>query len=133
MSAVSARNSLVFSALGHAYAHWFEPIFYIVALVLPAQMGMPYEDVLPLIVAGKLLYGVAAPLAGWLGDRWSTIGMMALFFLGVGASAVATGLARTPWEMGVGLAFVGLFGSIYHPVGIAWLVRNSLNRGKAMG
>jgi MFS transporter, FSR family, fosmidomycin resistance protein len=27
----------------------------------------------------------------------------------------------------------GLFGSIYHPVGISWLIRNAANRGQAIG
>lgn len=133
MSTVSARAALVFSALGHSFAHLFEPIFYIVALVLPAELGLPYEDVLMLVVAGKLLYGLAAPLAGWLGDRWSTLGMMAVYFFGLGLSAVATGLADGPLQLGLALGCLGLFGSIYHPVGIAWLVRNAVNRGQALG
>lgn len=133
MSATSARAALAFSSVGHSFAHIFEPIFYIAALVLPAELGMPYEEVLVLVVAGKLLYGLAAPLAGWLGDRWSTLGMMGVYFAGLGASAVLTGLARGPVQLTLALALVGLFGSIYHPVGIAWLTRNAENRGKALG
>ena len=133
MSSASARIALVFSSLGHSFAHLFEPIFYIVALVLPVELGMPYEDVLMLVVAGKLLYGLAAPFAGWLGDRWSTLGMMAVFFIGLGLSALAAGLAQGPVQLAVALGLLGLFGSIYHPVGIAWLVRNAVNRGQAMG
>lgn len=133
MSAAAARASLAFSCVGHLYAHVFEPIFYIAALVLPAELGLPYEEVLALIIAGKLLYGVLAPAAGWLGDRWSTVGMMAVFFLGLGVSAMAVGLAEGPLQVAVALGLVGLFGSIYHPVGIAWLIRNAVDKGKAIG
>jgi MFS family permease len=35
--------------------------------------------------------------------------------------------------LALGLAAIGLFGSIYHPVGTAWLVRNAKNRGRALG
>jgi MFS family permease len=133
MSATSARAALVFSSIGHSFAHLFEPVFYIVALVLPAELGLPYQDVLMLVLAGKLLYGLAAPLVGWLADRWSTVGMMGVYFVGLGVSAVATGFAHGPTQMAVALGFVGLFGSIYHPVGIAWLVRNAVNRGQALG
>ena len=49
------------------------------------------------------------------------------------ACTVATGFARTPLELALGMAGTGLFASIYHPVGIAWLVRNAKNRGKALG
>jgi MFS family permease len=129
----TARAALSFSCLGHLFAHVFEPIFYIVALVLPGELGLPYEEVLALIIAGKLLYGLLAPGAGWLGDRWSTVGMMAVFFLGLGTSAVAVGFAQGPVAIAVTLALVGLFGSIYHPVGIAWLLRNAVDKGKAIG
>jgi len=128
-----ARTALSFSCIGHLYAHVFEPIFYIVALVLPGELGLPYEEVLTLIVAAKLLYGILAPGAGWLGDRWSTTGMMAVFFLGLGSSAVAVGLSTTPFSLAVALAATGLFGSIYHPVGISWLLRNAVDKGKAIG
>lgn len=133
MTARSARASLAFSCLGHLYAHVFEPIFYLTALVLPGELGLPYEEVLALIVAGKLLYGLLAPAAGWLGDRWSTVGMMAVFFLGLGASALSVGAASGPWSIAVALALMGAFGSIYHPVGIAWLIRNAVDKGKAIG
>ena len=132
-AARSARLSLIFSALGHVFAHLFEPIFYIAALVLPAELCMPYEEVLTLIVAGKLLYGLAAPLAGWLGDRWSAVGMMAVYFLGLGASALSVGFAVGPWSLGFTLAMTGAFGAIYHPVGTAWLIRNATDTGKAIG
>ncbi|CAA7623615.1 MFS transporter [Magnetospirillum sp. SS-4] len=129
----SAQASLAFSCAGHAYAHIFEPIFFIAALVLPGELGLSYEEVLTLIVAGKLLYGLLAPLAGWLGDRWSTVGMMAVYFLGLGAAAMGVGLAQGPWSLTAALTLMGLFGSIYHPVGIAWLVRNAEDKGKAIG
>ena len=128
-----ARSALAFSCLGHLYAHVFEPIFYIVALVLPAELGMPYEEVLALVIAGKLLYGLLAPGAGWLGDRWSTVGMMALFFIGLGLSAVLVGFSNSAWSVGLTLALVGMFGSVYHPVGIAWLLRNAVDKGAAIG
>src|SRR5829696_4151733 len=31
------------------------------------------------------------------------------------------------------LTMIGLLGSIHHPVGLAWLVRNAENRGQALG
>lgn len=128
-----ARAALSFSCIGHLYAHVFEPIFYIVALVLPGELGLPYEQVLALIIAAKLLYGVLAPAAGWLGDRWSTVGMMAVFFFGLGLSAMAVGLTDSALGLSIALAATGLFGSIYHPVGISWLLRNAVDKGKAIG
>lgn len=48
--------------------------------------------------------------------------MMIVFFLGIGVSAMLTGLASTPLEIGVGLFFIGVFAAIYHPVGITMVV-----------
>ena len=129
----SAQLSLGFSSAGHMYNHLFEPIFFIAALYLPLVLGLPYEQVLPLIFAGKLLTGLLAPAAGWLGDKWSATGMMAVYFLGFGGAAIGVGTASTPWEIAAWLGVMGAFGSIYHPVGIAWLVTTAVNRGKAMG
>jgi MFS family permease len=80
-----------------------------------------------------VLFGAGALPAGWLGDRWSATGMMVVFFVGTGLATMATGLAQSPWQLVAGMALTGLFGSIYHPVGMAWLVRNAVNRGKALG
>jgi MFS family permease len=133
MTPVQARTALGFSCVGHSISHIFEPIFYVVALVLPLHFDISYEGALALILGGKLLFGIAAPFAGWLGDRWSATGMMSLYFMGIGASAVWVGLAGSPLEIAIALGFLGLFGSIYHPVGIAWLVRTAVNRGQALG
>ena len=129
----AARLALAFSCLGHAYSHLFAPVFYVVVLTLEHEFTLTHGAAVALIVVGNVLYGVAAPFAGWLGDRWSTTGMVGLFFLGTGAGMAATGLARSPFEIGLWLAITGLFASIYHPVGIAWLVRNARSWGKALG
>ena len=129
----SAQLSLSFSSAGHLYNHLFEPIFYIAAIYLPLVLGLPYEQVLPLIFAGKLLTGLLAPPAGWLGDKWSATGMMAVYFIGFGGAAIGVGTADSPWAIAAWLGLMGAFGSIYHPVGIAWLVKNAVNRGKALG
>lgn len=129
----SPQLSLAFSCVGHGYAHLFMALYPMVVLALEPAFGLSYGDLLLLAVAGNVLFGAGSLPAGWLGDRWSALGMMAVFFLGTGAAAVLTGLARSPFEIALGLALIGLFASIYHPVGIAWLVRNAARRGRALG
>ena len=129
----SARLAIGFSCVAHSYSHLFAPIFFVAVLALEKDLGLTHGDAVALIVVGSALFGFAAPLAGWLGDRWSATKMMALFFFGTGAGMVATAYARTPFEISLGLSVTGLFASIYHPVGVAWLVRNAVNRGTALG
>ena len=133
MSDRSARISLFFSNVGHAYAHIFMLLYPTVVLVLDLEFALSYGGLLSLALPGFVLFGAAALPAGWLGDRWSALGMMAVFFIGTGGASVLTGFAATPWQLGLGLGLIGLFASIYHPVGIAWLVRNAARRGRALG
>lgn len=132
-SDTSARLSLGVCCVGHTFSHIFQPVFYVTALVLESELGLTHGAVIGLIVAGNVLYGVAAPVAGWLGDRWSTTGMLLLYFAGTGAGMMLTGFAVTPFQIAACLTLTGLFASIFHPVGFSWLVRTAVNRGTALG
>ena len=128
------RLAMGFACIGHTYSHLFAPIFFtLVPLALEREMGLSHGETVSLIVVGNALFGFAAPLAGWLGDKWSAVGMMAVYFLGTGAGMIMTGLAETPLDMAIWLGVTGFFASIYHPVGIAWLVRISVNMGTVLG
>ena len=73
-------------------------------------------------VPGAFLFGAGALPAGWLGDRWSKTTLLEIYFYGTGAMTILTGFAQTPLMLAVGLAGIGIFASIYHPVGMSWLV-----------
>ena len=130
----SAFLSMGFSCIGHTYAHLFTPIFFtLVPLAIEDEFGLSHGETVALIFIGNMLFGLAAPLAGWLADRWKATGMMAIFYLGTGMAMVMCGLAESAVVLGFWLAITGLFASIYHPVGIAWLVRESVNTGAVLG
>jgi MFS family permease len=133
MSLISARLAQGFSLVGHAFMHLLVALFLTVVLALEREWGLPYAELIGLWTVGAFLVGAMAPLAGFLGDRWSAPGMMAVFFVGSGAATVACGFADGPASLGVGLALLGAFAAIYHPVGMAWLVRTAVNRGMALG
>ena len=59
--------------------------------------------------------------------------MLAVFFIGTGAAGIAAGFASGPFGIAIALGAIGLFSSIYHPVGTAWVVANARARGKALG
>ena len=133
MAQGSARLPLVFSCLGHAYMHLFTAFYFVIVLALEDAWTLPYHELIELWTLGALLVGLVALPAGWLGDRWSASGMMVVFFVGLGAAGIVCGLVDSQSAMFLGLTAIGLFASIYHPVGIAWLVRNAKSRGKALG
>jgi MFS family permease len=130
----SARLSLFFSCVGHTFVHLFTAFYFVIVLALERAWKLPYHELIALWTPGALLVGLAALPAGWLGDRWSARGMMVAFFVGMGGASIACGFADGPVMLAVGLGGIGLFASIYHPVGIAWLIRNApVNQGKILG
>lgn len=122
-----------FASVAHAFSHMFMLFYATVVLVLQREWQLPYAELFALSLPGAILFGAAALPAGWLGDRWSASGMLAVFFFGLGGAAIATGLAVGPWSLAAGLSAIGLFAAIYHPVGIPWLVKHAVNRGRALG
>ena len=127
------RYTQVFSNTGHALSHLFMMIYPTVVLALEGEFSAPYHVLISLMLAGNILFGAAALPAGYLGDKWGAINMMVVFFFGTGLSAILVGLADNQIQIVLSFALVGFFGSIYHPVGIAWIARTIKNRGKALG
>ena len=128
-----AMTAIIFSNVGHGFSHMFTVLYATAVLYLPKVFDLPYGELLGLSSLGLILFGVAALPAGWLGDRWSQIGMMATFFLGIGVGAIVVGSAMGPERLFIGLTIIGLFASIYHPVGIAWVVAWANKKGMTLG
>ncbi|MCH8835582.1 MAG: MFS transporter, partial [Proteobacteria bacterium] len=127
-------TTFAFLNLGHAYDHLFMLLYPTVVLALGDVFQASYGELLALSVYGFIAFGAGALPAGWLGDRWSRRGMMIVFFVGIGLASILTGLARSTVDIAVGLALIGLFASIYHPVGIAMVAETDPARvGKALG
>jgi MFS family permease len=125
MMSPSARLSFLFANLGHFYIHLFTAFYAVVILQLEKEWTVSYEDLLGLWTVGSLLVGVMALPAGRLGDIWSARVMMVVFFIGMGLASIICGLMDGPTALMLGLAALGVFAAIYHPVGIPWLIRNA--------
>lgn len=124
------RISFLFLNVGHFFDHLAVLIFATVAaLALANEWHMSYAELIVYATPGFVAFGVCAIPAGWIADKWSRPGMMIIFFIGLGLSAILTSLARTPLEIGAGLFLLGLFAAIYHPVGIAMVVQGRHKTG----
>ena len=120
----------LFLNVGHFFDHLIILIFSAVAaLALAREWGMGYAQLIPYATPGFVAFGLFAVPAGWLADKWSREGMMLVFFLGIGTAAVLTALADTPLQIGLGLFVIGMFGAIYHPVGLAMVVQGRTKTG----
>ena len=124
------RINFFFLNAGHFFDHMFVLIFAtVVALSLTTEWGMTYSELILYATPGLVAFGALAVPVGWLADKWSRESMMAIFFIGIGASTAFTALAETPLQIGIGLLFIGIFAAIYHPVGIAMVVNGREKTG----
>jgi MFS family permease len=133
VSLTPARLAQVFAAVGHFQVHFFTACYAFIVVGLVGEWRASYDELLPLWTLGAFLFGAAALPAGWLADRWGARGLMAIFFVGIGAASIFCGLSDGRTGMVIGLSAIGLFAAIYHPVGIAWLVRNCRAQGRTLG
>lgn len=127
------RTHFLFLNVGHFLDHLLTLVFATVAaLALSQEWGLSYAALIPYATPGFVAFGVFSLPAGWLADKWSREGMMAVFFVGIGLAAIATSFAGTPVEVGIGLFVIGIFAAIYHPVGLALLVERASKSGTGM-
>jgi len=140
MTQTQRRVDFLFLNLGHFFAHFLILIYATVAMAiaidrqveipgLVAEWDMSYADLVLFSTAGFVAFGLFSLPAGWLADRWSRTGMIALFFLGMGGAAILTSLAGTPWQLAAGILLTGTMGAIYHPVGLAMVVQGRKRTG----
>ena len=85
------------------------------------ELATDYGPLLILTTGSWLAFGLGSMPAGWLADRWSRRGMMAIYFIGSGAACLLTAVAQSYWQIAGALMALGVFASIYHPVGVAML------------
>ena len=133
-----AARQLAFINAAHSFTHYCLLILPTAVLAMVLQAGGPfgddYEVILPLATGGFVLYGLLSLPQGWLAARFGRHRLMTVFFLGAGLSMIATGLAGSPVMLGVGLALIGAFAAIYHPIGTALLVDVAGDKpGQAIG
>ena len=133
MNAVKRPVALLLN-VAHAIDHMFLLIFATAVTAIAADFGFPgWESLMPYGVGAFMLFGLGSLPAGRLGDLWGRRPMMLVFFFGMGASALLIAVTRNAWELAAALTLMGLFSSIYHPVGIPMLVRSALRPGLAIG
>ncbi len=129
----SRSRAIGFINVGHLIDHMAMLIFPTAVLAMQADFSRPYSELIVMAPGGFIAFGAGSLPAGWLGDRRSRRNMLAVFFLGIGVAMIATGLAETRWQLAAGLAAIGLFAAIYHPVGTAMLVSHAERVGRAIG
>ncbi|MEQ9122068.1 MAG: MFS transporter, partial [Alphaproteobacteria bacterium] len=128
-----ARLRYLFLNLGHFVDHLFMLIFAKAAYDAGKAWGLGYDDMIVYGTPAAILFGAGAPLAASAADKWGRNPLIVVFFVGIGLAAILASFAETPMMLGAGLALIGLFASIYHPVGIAMVIQGGGNVGWRLG
>jgi len=129
----SPSRVIGFVNAAHFIDHYAMLIFAAAVIIMGPVLGMAYSELLPYATPGFIAFGAGSLLTGWLGDRWSRRHMMVIFFLGIGAAMIAVGFVESSLQLGAALLAIGLFASIYHPVGTAMIVSYAERLGREMG
>ena len=133
-SNIKQPNLITFyAATGHLMMHMFAAFYFVIVLAIEDDWNFSYDELINLWLLGSLLVGLGSIPAGWLSDRWSRSGMLAVMFVGLGVSSILCGLSNNKFSLMINLSALGLFCSIYHPAGISWVVNTSKETGKALG
>src|SRR5215212_23113 len=103
----------------HGIDHMFLLIFATAVGAIAAEFGYAtWQDLMPYAVGAFAMFGLGSLPAGRLGDLWGRRVMMIIFFVGLGVASLLTALTQNAWQLATGLTLIGVFASIYHPVGI---------------
>ena len=113
--------------------HLFLLIFATAVVAIAREWGMAWQDLMPYTAGAFALFGLGSLPSGRLGDLWGRRAMMIVFFVGMGLAALLVATATGVWHLAAALTLMGIFASIYHPVGIPMLVQSSTRPGFTIG
>src|SRR5690606_9279098 len=127
------RAALFYMSAGHALTHVHILLFTALIEPMRASFALDQGSFSRAATASTVLFGVGAIPAGLLSDRIGERPLLVAFFLLTGMGSALVGVASNEALLWMGMAVLGLGTSIYHPVGLAFLSKLSIDPGRAMG
>jgi MFS family permease len=128
-----SRRTIVFVNIAHAFDHFVLLIYPTAVIAIAAQQGLDYGSLIGLATGAFVAFGLCSLPVGWIADRMGRRNMLAIFFLGYGASCFAISQASGSVALASLLLVLGIFSAIYHPVGSSMLVSHTRHLGRDLG
>ena len=129
---MTRKSGLMYLNAAHFLDHFFLLIFPTAVIAIESDWELTYGQALSLGTSMYVAFAVATPLAGWLGDHLNRHTLITAFFLGCGGVSVLTGVVGGGQGLVIGLALLGAFAAIYHPVGMAMVIEFAPRPGRAL-
>ena len=99
--------------IGHLLDHFMMLIFAKAAFDAGREFGLSYEEIIIYGTLGVVLFGAAAPLAGWLADKFSRAILITIYPFGLALGALLTAFSNSVEMLGISLGILGFFAAIY--------------------
>ena len=119
--------------IGHLLDHFMMLIFAKAAFDAGREFGLSYEEIIVYGTLGVVLFGAAAPFAGWLADKYSRAILITVYPFGLGFGSILAAFSQSTEMLGISLGILGFFAAIYHPVGIAMITKRPGKVGLRLG
>ena len=123
----------IYLNISHFLDHFIMLIFAKSAYDAGRNFGMNYDEIIMYGVGGFVLFGGVAPLAASLADKFSRSLLLVIYHFGIGFAAILAGFSQNVWQLAAAIGLIGIFASIYHPVGIAMLIKSNRRIGFRLG
>ena len=123
----------IYLNISHFLDHFIMLIFAKSAYDAGRHFGMTYDEIIIYGVGGFILFGAVAPLSASLADRFSRSLLLVIYHFGIGIAAILAGFTQSVWQLAIAISLIGMFASIYHPVGIAMLIKSNKKIGFRLG
>ena len=81
--------------IGHFLDHFMMLIFAKAAFDAGREFGLSYEQIIVYGTVGVVLFGAAAPLAGWLADKFSRAILISIYPLGLSLGAFLAAMSES--------------------------------------
>ena len=89
--------------IGHLLDHFMMLIFAKAAFDAGREFGLSYEEIIVYGTLGVVLFGAAAPLAGWLADKYSRAILITVYPFGLGLGSILAAFSQSTEMLGVSL------------------------------
>ena len=128
-----SRRTIKFVNAAHALDHFVLLIYPTAVIAIAAQWRTDYGALIALATGAFVAFGACSLPMGWLAERYGRRNLLAVFFFGYGLSCLGLSTSGTPRELAGWLLVLGVFSSIYHPIGSAMLVSHARHLGRDLG
>jgi MFS family permease len=127
------KTILAAVSLCHGLVHSYMLVFPTIYNSLGSALNLKFSGVGFIGMASYMAFGFGALPTGFLVDRLGARRLLVVCIAGMALSSLVAFLAHNTAGVVIALVLMGLFGSLYHPSGLALISTSIKDLGKALG